>query len=95
MRTERESAVRELIEARTRKLTSEMMKLPIGASEPPEEMLTAMIELDDLQSKLEALSEDGPDSGEPQVPVSVPFEPRPHLNCGAIALPVPDEEREF
>jgi hypothetical protein len=58
-------------------------------------MLAAMIELDDLQSELEALSEDSPDSGEPQVPVSAPFEPRPHLTSGAIALPVPDEEREF
>jgi hypothetical protein len=91
MRTERESVLRELIEGRNRKLATEMTKLPVGTSEPPEEMLTAMFELDELQDELEALREDGSDFG--NAPVCVPLKPPPNLNSGAIVLPVPDEER--
>lgn len=91
MRAERESVLRELIEDRTRKLSSEMTQLPVGASEPPEEVLTAMFELDELQDELQAVIEDGSDFGES--PVCVPLEPLPNLNSGAIALPVPAEER--
>jgi hypothetical protein len=48
MRWKSESALRQSIKDRTEELVSEMMKLPDGASEPPEEMLTVIIELDDF-----------------------------------------------
>jgi len=87
-----ETALRDSIEARTRELASEMMNLPDGAAEPSEEMLTAMMELADLESELEFLRERRPDSGEPDVPVGAPAKPLPRLNSGAIALPEPDIE---
>jgi hypothetical protein len=93
MRGEREIAVRELIKNRTQELASGMTKLPQGASEPSEEMLAAMIELEDLQSELEVLSDDAQDSGEPQVGVRAPLNPQPHLKSGAVALPVLEESK--
>jgi hypothetical protein len=62
---ESEAALRELIEERTQEIASAMMNLPDGASEPPEQKLTAMIELEDLQSELEFLRGSAPDSDEP------------------------------
>ena len=50
---------------RTQELASAMINFPDGASEPPEQMLTAMIELEDLQSELEFLRGSAPDSDEP------------------------------
>jgi hypothetical protein len=63
---ESETALRELIEDRTRKLASEMMDLPEGASEPSEGMLTAMIELADLRRELEFVRDNRPGPDEPQ-----------------------------
>jgi len=93
MRWESETALRELIEHRTKKLLSEitMMNLPHGASELPEEMLTTMVELEDLRSDLEFLLDNRRDSAEPDAFVCAPLTPQPHLNSGAIALPAPDE----
>src|SRR5215469_5845976 len=91
MRWESEAALRELIEGRTQELASEMMNLPDGASEPPERMLTAMIELEDLHSELEFLRGNPPDSDGPDAFVCAPLNPLPHLNSGAIALPEPAE----
>jgi hypothetical protein len=65
MRWESEAALRELIEERTQEIASAMMNLPDGAAEPPEQKLTAMIELEDLQSELEFLRGSAPDSDEP------------------------------
>jgi hypothetical protein len=93
MRRESETALRELIEDRTRKLASEMMDLPVGASEPSEETLTAMIELEDLRSELEFLRDNRPGS-EPDALVCAPLNPLPHLNSGTIALPEPDEPQQ-
>jgi hypothetical protein len=91
MRWKSEIALRELIEDRTQELASEMMKLPDGASEPPEEMLTAMIELEDLRSEFEFLRDNRPGSGEPDALVCAPLNPVPSLNSGTIALPEQDE----
>jgi hypothetical protein len=66
MRWESETVLRELIEHLTQELASEMMNLPNGASEPPEEMLTAMIELEDLRSELEFLRGNRPGSYGPE-----------------------------
>ncbi len=92
MRWESEAALRELIEARKRELESQMMALRDDASEPSEETLTALIDLDGLISELEFLRDNGPDSGEPDAVVGVPLNPLPRLNSGAIALPEPDFE---
>jgi hypothetical protein len=91
MRWKSETVLRELIEDRTQELASEMMKLSDGASEPPEEMLTAMIELGDLRSELESLWDKRPASGESDALVCAPLNPVPSLNSGTIALPEPDE----
>jgi hypothetical protein len=91
MRWESETALRELIEHRRQELASEMMKLPLGASGPSEDVLTAMIELEDLRSELEFLSDNRHGSDEPDAFVRAPLNPLPHLNSGAIALPEPDE----
>jgi hypothetical protein len=92
MLAERESVLRELIEDRTRKLASEMEKLPVGASEPPEEMLTMMFELGELQDELQGLRDDGPDFGAARV--CVPSDPPPHRNSSVLALPIPDENKQ-
>ena len=63
-----------------------MMERPDGASEPPEEMWPAMMELFDLESELEFLRNNRPDSGEPDALVGTPLKPLPHLNSGSIAL---------
>jgi len=89
-----ETALRELIEDRTQELASEMMNLPDGASEPSEEMLTAIIELEDLRGELEFLRDNRPGSGEPDALVCVPLNPLPRLNSGTIALPEPDEPQQ-
>jgi hypothetical protein len=68
-----------------------MMNFPHGASEPPEDILTAMIELEDLRSELEFLRDNRPGSDEPDAFVCAPLNPLPRLNSGAIALPEPDE----
>jgi hypothetical protein len=94
MRWESETALRGLIEERTRELESEMMNLLDGASEPSEKMLTAMMELADLNSELEFLRDNRPGSGEPDAPVCAPLNPVPRLNSGSIALPEPDEPRQ-
>jgi hypothetical protein len=91
MRWTSETALRELIEDHTQKLASEMMNLADGATEPPEEMLTAMIELEDLRSWLELLRDNRPESDEPDALVSAPLQPPPGLHSGTIALPEPDE----
>jgi hypothetical protein len=97
VRWESETALRELIEVRTREFESEMlnlMHLPDDASEPSEVMLTAMMELADLTSELEFLRDSRPGSGEPDAPVCVPLNPRPCLNSGSVALPEPDEPQQ-
>ena len=92
MRGESEAALRELIEAPNRLLESAMMNAPVGASEPSEEVLTALIDLDGLISELEYLRDNRLDSDEPDTPVAVPLNPLPLLNSGAVALPEPDFE---
>jgi hypothetical protein len=92
MRLENEAALRELIAARKRELESRIMALPDDASEVSEEMLTSMMELADLESELELLRGNRPDSGDPDAPVGVPLKPLPSHNSGAVALPKPDLE---
>jgi hypothetical protein len=92
MRWESESALREVIAARKGELESQMMTLPDNASEPSEEMLTAMMELAELESELDFLRDNHPGSGEPDAPVRAPVNPAPRRNSGSIALPEPDFE---
>jgi hypothetical protein len=58
MRSAREAALRDLIECREQEFAAEMEKLSNGASELPDEMLTAMIEMEDLRGELQWLSGD-------------------------------------
>ena len=68
-----------------------MMNLPDGASVPSEDLITAMVEAEDLRNELEFLQSDSTDSGEPDALVGAPIKPLPHRNSGAIALPEPDQ----
>ena len=59
-----------------------MENLPEGASVPSEDLITAMVEIEDLHNELEFLRNDSPDSGEPDAFVGAPVKPVPHLNPG-------------
>jgi hypothetical protein len=91
MDRERELATRELLSAQEFRLHELMTSLFEGASEPQDELITAMVELEDLRSQLEFLQSDPSDTGEPGAFVSAPIKPPSHLNSGAIILPEPDE----
>jgi hypothetical protein len=96
MRWESEFELKELIEHRTNELSSKMMSLsdgPRGAFELSEDVLTAMIELDDLESDFEFWFDNPPNSDEPEPGVRAPLKPPPHLNSAAIAIPEPDEPK--
>jgi hypothetical protein len=88
---EREVATRERLRAQESRLQELMMNLPDGASVPSEDLITAMVEAEDLRNELEFLQNDSTDSGEPDAVVGAPIKPLPHLNSGAIALPEPDQ----
>ena len=66
------------------------VSLPEGASLPPDDLITAMIELEDLRNQLEFLQNGSSDSGEPDAFVGAPIKPPSHLNSGAITLQEPD-----
>jgi hypothetical protein len=66
-----------------------MKDLSNGAHELSEELLTALIELEDLRDELQ-FARDNP-FGERDQFVHAFLKPLPHLNSGAIALPEPDE----
>lgn len=85
------SATRELLRAQESRLDELMTNLPEGASVPPDELITTMVELEDLRNELESLQNDSSDSGEPDAFVGAPIKPPSHLNSGAITLPEPDE----
>ena len=63
-----------------------MRNLPEGASVPSEDLITAVVEIEDLRKELEFLRSDSSDSGEPDAFVGAPVKPVPHLHSGAIAL---------
>jgi hypothetical protein len=96
---ERELAIRQLLRAQELRICRNSvckelrsMNLPKGSSVPPDDFITAMVELEDLRNELEFLHKDSSDSGEPEAFVGAPVKPPPHLlNSGAIALPEPDE----
>jgi hypothetical protein len=92
MDRERELAMRELLHAQEFRLNELIMtSRPEGASVPQDELITAMVELEDLRNELEFLQNDSSDSGESNAFVGAPIKPPSHLNSGAIALPEPDE----
>ena len=87
---ESETDLRKSINNLTQALESEMMNLSHGASEPSEDMLTVMVELEDLHNELQFLRDNRAGSDEPDALVFAPPNPLPHLNSGTIALPEPD-----
>lgn len=91
MRLEREFALRELIERQVREFESKLESLPHGATEAPEDVLAARVELDDLRNELDFLRGNFSGSGETPSLVRAPLNPPPHFNSGAVALPEPDE----
>ena len=91
MDRERELATRERLRTQEFRLQELMMNLPEGASVPSEDLITAMVEIEDLRNELEFLQDDSSDSGEPDAFVGAPIKPFPHLNSGAIALPESDK----
>ena len=64
---------------------------PPGAFDLPEDVLTAMIELDDLESDCEFWFDNPPDSDGEDPGVRAPLKPPPHFNSTAIALPEPQQ----
>ena len=60
--------------------------LPVGASVPSDDVMTAMIEISELQNELEFLQNDS-DSADPESLVAAPVRPRPSLSSGAKAIP--------
>ena len=68
-----------------------LMNLPEGASIPTEDVMTTMVEMEDLRNELEFLQSDSTDSGEPQAFVGVPIKPLPHLNPEGTAVAEPDK----
>jgi hypothetical protein len=68
-----------------------MMNLPEGSSVASEDLITAMVKVEDLRNELEFLQNDSSDSGEQNAFVGAPIKPFPHLHSGAIALPEPDK----
>jgi hypothetical protein len=91
MDRERELATRERLCAQESRLQELMKNLPEGASVPSEDLITAMVEIEDLRNELEFLQNDASDSGEPDAFVGAPVKPVPHLNSGTIALPESDK----
>jgi hypothetical protein len=61
-----------------RRLQELMMNLPDGASAPSEDLITAIVEAEDLRNELEFLQNDSSDSGEPDAFVRAPVKPLPH-----------------
>jgi hypothetical protein len=90
MDRDRELATRERLGGQEFRLQELMMNLPEGASVPSGDLMTALVEIEDLRNELEFLQNDSSESGEPDAFVGVPLEPLPHLNSGAIALPESD-----
>jgi hypothetical protein len=87
MDRERKLATRERLRAQESRLQELMENLPEGASVPSGDLMTAMVEIEDLRNELEFLHNDSSDSGEPDAFVGAPIKPLPHRNSGAIALP--------
>ncbi len=96
MDRERKLATRELLRAQEFRLQELMESIPgeLGAFVPPDEvtdqLLTAMVELEDLRNELEFLQDDSSEPGEPDALVGAPVKPAPRLSSGAIALPEPE-----
>ena len=91
MDAERLRAAREKLRAQELRWRALTMDLPEGASDPGEDLMAAMVDFRELQSDLEFLQDDSPDSTEPDAFVGVPTKRPPHRNSGAIALPEPEE----
>ncbi len=85
MKWRSESELTVLIESREKEVASLMMDLPDAASEPSEELLTAWVELADLENELQFVRGNPPPSWDSVVPV--PVKPFPGLNSEAITLP--------
>ena len=90
-REREEVALRQSVELSKQKLASMMVNLPEGASVPSADLMSAMVELDDLENQLESLRDDSLNSEESGPFVCAPLKPPPHLNSGAIPLPDPEE----
>jgi hypothetical protein len=86
-----EVALRQSVELSKQKLTLMMVDLPEGASVPSDDLMNAMVELDDLENQLESLRDDSSNFEESGPFVCTPLKPPPHLNSGAIPLPDPEE----
>jgi len=91
MDRERDLATRKRLRTEEFRLHELMMNLPDGASVPSEDLIAAIVEVEDLRNELEFLENDSSDSGEPGAFVGAPIKPAPHLNSGAVALPEPDK----
>jgi hypothetical protein len=89
---EREFATQARTEVLMQELASMIESLPVGASVPSYDLVTAMVELEDLQHQLEFIRGDSSEADEPDALQRVPLIPRPHLSSGAISLPEPEEE---
>jgi len=86
-----EVALRQSVALSKQKLASMMVDLPEGASVPSDDLMNAMVELDDLENQLKSLHDDSSNSEESGAFVCTPPKPPPHLNSGAIPLPDAEE----
>jgi hypothetical protein len=66
-----------------------LMQFPPGASEPPEDVLTAFVELEELRNELEFVRDNPPDIDEPDAFACAPLRPPPYLNSGVVELREP------
>lgn len=90
MSQERELATRERLRTQELRLHELIMNFPEPASGPSEDLIAALVELEDLRSDLRFLQDDSSDPMEPDALVGAPIKPLPGLNSGAVALPEPD-----
>jgi hypothetical protein len=91
---EKERAMRQLLERRKQEILSTVMAdIPeeSGAFVPPEDMISAMIEVADLENQLECLRGDSANPEGSGAFVDAPLKPLPPDRSGAIALPEPED----
>jgi hypothetical protein len=91
MGREKELETRERLRKQEFRLHELLMNLPEGASLPTEDLITTMVEAEDLRNELEFLRSGSSDSGEPQAFVGAPVKPLPHLNSEGRAVAEPDQ----
>ena len=94
MERETELAMRKSLELRKKEVLSTVTAgIPEGCGTfiPPEDLISAVIELADLESQLDSLRGDSPNSEDSGASVRAPLKPPPYHRSGAIALPEPKQ----